>query len=162
MGLVSIGPYPMALVSIGPCLWVQVLWVHIYRSGIYGSSSYGSMSMGPVSMGPSMGPPHTHLVAGAGDGLGEAEEGEGEVEEPVLVGAQPAVPLHQLEQLQAAQPHNRRRRRGDGRDDLARDQLALPHRHCLERPPRPPGTPRGALWTPMGSPWTPTGPMGLL
>ena len=66
-----------------------------------------------------------HLVFGSGDGFGEGEEGQRQVHEAVLVGLDLPVTLNHLQQLQAHQADHGRRRRGDGRDDLARDQLAL-------------------------------------
>ena len=84
------------------------------------------------------------LLDGGRDGLGKAEEGEGKVHEPVLEdlhdlgpgsgraggrlvgeGLEPGLVAHQLVELEAHEPGDQGRGRGDGRDDLAGDQFAL-------------------------------------
>ena len=67
-------------------------------------------------------------MTGGGDGLGEGEEGQGQVHEAVLEGLQLLVSLDDLDELQAHQAHHRARGGGDGWDDLTGDQLALERR----------------------------------
>lgn len=66
-----------------------------------------------------------YLVFGCCNGLGEGKEGQGKVHKAILVGLQLLVLLHHLQQLQTHQAHHCRCRRGNGRNDLSSNELAL-------------------------------------
>ena len=67
----------------------------------------------------------THLVLRSSDGLREAKEGQGQIDEAILVTLQFLIPHHQLVHLQTHQTHHQRGRRGDGWDDLTSNPLTL-------------------------------------
>lgn len=60
-----------------------------------------------------------------GKGFRETEERQGQVEETILVGVKLSVPLHNLVQLQTHKANHGCCGRGNGWDDLPRNQLAL-------------------------------------
>lgn len=69
--------------------------------------------------------PGTYLVLGSINRIGEGKERQGKVHETILVGLDLLVTLNDLEQLQTHQADHCSCRRGDGRNDLSSNELAL-------------------------------------
>lgn len=69
-----------------------------------------------------MGP---YLVTGCSKGLRKAKEGQGQVEETILVGVKLSVSLYYLVQLQTHQANHSCCGCGNGWDNLPCNQLAL-------------------------------------
>lgn len=79
-----------------------------------------NIALKPIS--PDAGP---HLVTGCRKGFGEGKEGQGQVEETILVGVKLSVPVHHFIQLQTHKANHSCCGRGNGWDDLPCNQLAL-------------------------------------
>lgn len=69
--------------------------------------------------------PGTYLVLGSSNGIREGKERQGKVHETILEGLELLVTLNDLEQLQTHQADHCSCRRGDGRNDLSSNELAL-------------------------------------
>ncbi len=67
----------------------------------------------------------TGLLLGAGDGLGEAEEGECKIDEAVLVRLDVLAAVDELQDLEADKTRNDGGCGRDGGDDLASNTLGL-------------------------------------